>query len=427
MNTVIIGPGRIGCGFAGQLLRESGHQVTFLARQRELAAHLNRLRRYRVRLADNAESREITVDEVSAVLLSDTDAAVRLLADADLIVTAVGAGQLAAIAPTIAAGLRRRTQPLNALAFENLPDGGAELRALVAGHLPSGFPIAEHGFSGAVISRAVTRRIGDPRGDEPLVFVGDPPREFVVSGPELRGPLPEIAGMVVADDLAAWMKRKLYIFSAGHATCAYLGYLKGYHYIHTAICDPEIRAAVLAAMREGQRGIAALYGQDFAGGERELEAIVRRFENATLEDTVIRVGRDPLRKLAAADRLVGAAQLAQKAGVRPAGLGLAAAAACCFDRHDPSAAKLQHAIEGAGWGRALHRISGLHPKRGLGRLVGHSWTKLSRGWQQDNVLLSLDRLVWAWQAGPGPRPASPPPATPGRHGRTRDGRRPVRH
>lgn len=415
MNTVIIGPGRIGCGFAGQLLRESGHPVTFLTRQRELAAHFNRLRRYRVRLADNAESRELTVDAISAVALQDEDAATRTLADADLIVAAVGAGNLPAIAPLIAAGLIRRTRPVNVLAFENLPDAGAELRKLVASHLPSDFPLDEHGFSGAMISRAVTRRLGDPRGKVPLLFVGDPPSTFAVSGPDLRGPLPEISGLVVADDLAAWMQRKLYIFSAGHATCAYLGYLKGYHYIHTAICDPEIRAAVLAAMREGQQGIAALYGQQFAGGESDLQEILRRFENATLEDTVTRVGRDPLRKLAATDRLVGAAKLAQKAGVRPAGLGLAAAAACCFDQHDPAAAKLQQKIESAGWARALHRVSGLHADRGLGRLVKHSWSRLARGWQQDNVLLSLDQLVWAWQAEPaGRQRANDRLAVPGR-------------
>lgn len=398
MKTIVIGPGRIGCGFAAQLLRASGHEVTFLARNRELANHLNRLRRYQVRLTDGVESREIMVDEVRAVGVEMQDAAARELAAADLIVTAVGAGNLASIAPLIAAGLRQRETPTNVLAFENLTDAGSRLRELIARHLPQGFPIASHGFSGAVVSRAVTQRLGNPDADEPLVFVGDSPDDFVVSAPDLRGPLARIEGMIVADDLSAWMKRKLYIFSAGHATCAYLGFLKGYHYIHTAIRDPEIRAAVLAAMREGQRGVAALYGREFAGGENDLAGIVKRFENAALQDTVTRVGRDPSRKLASGDRLVGAAQLAQKAGVRPEGLGLAAAAALYFDPDDPSAARLQHEISSAGVGEALHRVSDLDPKRGLGRLVGNSWARLARGWQKDNVLLSLSRMLWAWES-----------------------------
>lgn len=421
MNTIVIGPGRIGCGFAGQLLRASGHEVAFLVRNYALADHLNRLGRYRVWLGDNDASQEITVDGVRAVYMDDWDAAVNALAAADLVVTAVGPRSLPFIAPMLAAGIARRARPVNVLAFENLSDAGMYLRKRVATHLPPGFPLDIHGFSGAVVSRAVTRRIGDPRGDEPLLFVGDPPRSFVVSGPDLRGPLPEIEGMVVAADLAAWMKRKLYVYSAGHATCAYLGYLKGYHYIHTAIRDPEIRSAVLAAMREGQRGLAALYDGDFAGGERDLLEIIQRFENAALQDTVIRVGRDPTRKLACDDRLVGAAQLALKAGVRPEGLGLAAAAALCFDPHDPAAAQLQSEIQQTGLEQALRRVSGLHADRGLGRLVGNSWARLARGWQKDNVLLSLDRLLWAWKS-PGHTAASGRPAAEHQR-RAKNGRR----
>ena len=398
MKTIVIGPGRIGCGCAGQLLRASGHEVSFVGRNPGLVGHLNRLGQYRVLLTDGSSGEEIVVDQVHALHAAKDSAVAHALAGADLIVTAVGAGNLGAIAPLLAAGLRRRQTPVNVLAFENLSDAGPRLRQLVARHLPRGCGLDAHGFSGVVVKRAVTQRQGDPAGDEPLLFVGDPPAEFAVSGPDLRVPLPPIEGLVVVDDLTAWMQRKLYIYSAGHATCAYLGFLKGYHYIHTAIRDPEIRAAVLAAMREGQRGLAARYGAEFAGDESELQQILKRFENAALQDTVSRVGRDPLRKLSAEDRLVGAAQLAQQAGVRPESLGLAAAAALCFDPHDPSAAELQQEIRRAGLGPALHHACGLDARRGLGRLVGHSWARLARGWQQDNVLLSLDRLLWAWQS-----------------------------
>ena len=32
MRAVVIGPGRIGCGFAGHVLREAGYDVTFVGR-----------------------------------------------------------------------------------------------------------------------------------------------------------------------------------------------------------------------------------------------------------------------------------------------------------------------------------------------------------------------------------------------------------
>lgn len=405
MKAVVIGPGRIGCGFAGQLLRASGHEVVFLGCNEELVQHLNRLERYRLRLVDRTKARESIVEGVRAVSTANLELANRELAGADLIVTAVGAASLPCIAPLIATALGQRNAAVNVLAFENLADAGAYLRQLVANYLPFGYPLERHGFSGAVVSRAVTQRLGDPSGDKPLVFVGDPPSSFAVSGPSLRSPLAEIEGIIVTQDLSACMKRKLYIFSAGHATCAYLGYLKGYHYIHTAIRDPEIRANVLAAMREGQRGVAALYGQEFAGNEDDLLEIVARFENAALQDSISRVGRDPSRKLAPEDRLVGAARLAERAGIRPDRLVLAAAAALCFDPSDPSAARLHGDIRANGIGPAIQRVSGLDSSCGLGRLVERSWSRLAQDWEKDNVLLSLDRLLWTWK--PGEPPAWP--------------------
>ncbi|MFN8454152.1 MAG: mannitol-1-phosphate 5-dehydrogenase [Anaerolineae bacterium] len=396
MKAVIIGPGRIGCGLTGQLLHASGYQVVFVARNPVLVNHLNRVGHYRVRLVNGPESRELSVTGIRAVSMADTDRVLAELAQADLIATAVGPGNLAEIAPLIAAGLEQRQAPANVLAFENMNNTGSYLRTLVGRHLANSV-LQRHGFSGALVSRAVTHRLGDPAMDQPLVFIGDPPTTFVVDGSSLKAPLPIIEGMVVADDYTGWVRRKLYTYSAGHATTAYLGYLKGYHYVHTAIRDPEIRATVLAAMAEGQRGLAARYGQQVAGDEHDLREIVARFENAALDDPIVRVGRDPRRKLGAEERLVGAARLAVEAGVIPEKLAMAAAAALCFDSPaDPSAADLQQQIRTAGPGLALSQISGLDPRRGLGRLVTDVWHRLTRGWHHGNQLLSLDQLMWAY-------------------------------
>jgi mannitol-1-phosphate 5-dehydrogenase len=321
------------------------------------------------------------------------------MAEADLIITAVGANNLPQVAPLIAAGLQQRREPVNVLAFENLINAGPYLRDLVAKCLPLNFPLAQHGFASALVDRAVPRRLGEPAQDELLTFIGEPSDLFVVDGRHLRPPLLALGGMIIAEDYLAWIQRKLYIFSAGHATCAYLGYLKGYHYIHTAIRDPEIRATVLAAMREGQRGLAARYGRKVAGDENDLRKIIARFENAALDDPIMRVGRDPRRKLGAEDRLVGAARLAEQAGIRPEKLALAAAAALCFyNPADPSATDLHHEIEIAGLGPTLEHLCGLDSRQGLGQFVAEMWNQFADGcWRKGNLLLSLEQLLWAWR------------------------------
>jgi mannitol-1-phosphate 5-dehydrogenase len=202
--------------------------------------------------------------------------------------------------------------------------------------------------------------------------------------------------MIVADNFGAWMRRKLFIFSAGHATCAYLGYLKGYHYIHSAIRDGEIRSAVVEAMNEAQRGIAALYGEEFAGGPAHLQAILERFGNAAINDSIARVARDPSRKLSSEDRLLGAARLAWEAGVHPRQLLRAAAAAYCFsDPGDAEATGLQNEIRVTGLRPTMRRVSGLTAGDRLGRTLFKRWRQLTRHWHHDSVLLSLDHLQWA--------------------------------
>ena len=396
MRAVVIGPGLIGCGFVGQLLRSSEWEVCFVGRG-PVVDLLRRHRRYLVRLVEGPDADEVLVDGVSALGLGDRRSAAAAIAGADLVATAVGPGNLAAIAPAIADGLRARQEPNNVIAFENLLRAGPHLRDQVALHLPPGFPLDGHGFSGAVVSRAVSQRRWPKAPGDPLVFVGDRPSAFWVDRPALQEPLPEVTGLVATDQYEARVQAKLYTYSAGHAACAYLGFLKGYHYIHTAIRDPEIETAVRAAMAEGQRGLTARHGAELAGGEKELDAILSRFANAGLADAILRVGRDPRRKLAGDDRLVGAARLAAACGPAPEKLALAVAAALVFcDPSDRSCRGLHRQVAVTGVPGVLKAVCGLGSDDWLARLVTEEFNRLSAGWAEHNLLLSLERAFWAW-------------------------------
>lgn len=397
MRAVVIGPGRIGCGFVGQLLRSSGWDVTFIGRE-PVADHLRRHQRYVVRLVDGHGTEDIVVAGVTALSVADVTASAGAIATADLIATAVGPASLAAIAQVIAAGLLRRSTPVNVIAFENLVRAGAHLRQLVGRYLPAGYPLDAHGFSGAVVSRVVSQRLCPTRPGEALLVIGDRPSSFSVERAALRDPLPAVAGMTATDDYEAHVARKLYSYSAGHAACAYLGFLKGYRYIHSAIRDPEIRTAVRAAMDEGRRGLAARYGPGLAGTEAELDAMLERFANAGLGDLILRVGRDPCRKLSADDRLVGAARLAASSGLPPEKLALAVAAALVFcDPADPSCLALHREVEARGIASVLRDVCGIGADEALGKLVADEFASLA-GWAHGNSLLSLEHRLWAWTA-----------------------------
>ncbi|MFA6433488.1 MAG: 2-dehydropantoate 2-reductase N-terminal domain-containing protein [Elusimicrobiales bacterium] len=395
MKTVIFGAGRIGCGLAGQLLRDSGHEVVFVARSPALRDHLNRVGGYVVRLVGRGETRDIRVDGVRAVAAGDIERVAWEISDAGLVITSVGCANLESISRFLAAGIRRRAEPVNILAFENSVNAGSLLREYAGEHLPQDFPLDRYGFAGSLISRAVTQRIGDPASGGPLVFVGDAYSRVIVDGAGLRVPLPQISGIMVTDRYEAWVHKKLSMFSAAHAAAAYLGHMKGYRYIHTAVRDPQIRAVVAEVLKEGQQGLAARYGGEIAGDESDRQEVLERISNPQLCDLISRVGREPGRKLKADDRLVGTARLALEAGTEPRNLGLAVAAALFFnEQKDPSAVELQHHVFTQGGEETIRKFCGVDSGSLFGRITTDAWYRLSDGWRQGRVLIDLERMTW---------------------------------
>ncbi|MDN5571259.1 MAG: hypothetical protein L0G22_08410 [Propionibacteriaceae bacterium] len=395
MKGVVIGAGRIGCGLAADLLHRSGHEIVMVGRGPAIDA-LARTRACTVRLTDGRSATDHIVAVADAVHIADTGRVARHVADADVVCTAVGADRLDTVADLIAPGLARAPRPVDVLAFENRLDAAAVLRTAVTDRL--GDRGSRHGFSGTVIARAVAQRVLPVDDDANLLVVGDRSDEVHVDAAALTGAWASVPGLVGVESFPAYYRRKLYRFSAGHATAAYVGAVKGYRYLHAAVADPEIAAAVLGAMEEGRQGLDVRYGPAVAGTRAELTGILARFGNAVLGDTVERVGRDVPRKLARGERLVGAARLAHAAGVRPTHLALAAAAA--LDRC-PSLTGATDEVTPRQLASTVSRITGVRPDHRLALLIADLWAQLAAGGCGESPLLSLTRRTWAWA----PRPA----------------------
>ena len=87
-----------------------------------------------------------------------------------------------------------------------------------------------------------------------------------------------------------------------------------------------------------------------------------------------------MRKLSATDRLVGAARLAEKAGVIPESLCLGIAAGYCFaPSDDPIAVDLQRRLEAQGFDPVLAEVSGIQPDEPLAALVRRQYLTLRSG------------------------------------------------
>jgi mannitol-1-phosphate 5-dehydrogenase len=165
MKCVHFGAGNIGRGFIGQLLHESGYDITFVDVQDDLVDALKKEGHYEVILADEREER-VPVDRVTALhSVKEADEVTERLAEADLITTAVGPSVLPVLAPVIAKGLlervRRGGAPVNVIACENMIGASEALRGFVMEHVPDEHAEAVEeiaGFPNAAVDRIVPER-----------------------------------------------------------------------------------------------------------------------------------------------------------------------------------------------------------------------------------------------------------------------------
>lgn len=138
-----------------------------------------------------------------------------------------------------------------------------------------------------------------------------------------------------------WMA-KLYIHNTAHCIAAYLGWQEEDYWISQAMLKPKIRRTVEGAMEESQRMIVKMYDIEpmFASGYAVKE--LARFNNKLLFDPVERVAREPLRKLARGDRLIGAAMLCLQAGFVPENIIKGIVAAVRYtEREDPDSETME--------------------------------------------------------------------------------------
>lgn len=372
-QAIQIGAGNIGRGFIGALLSQAGWHVTFADVVEPIIDALNTQHAYTVHILDR-DPGEIAIDNVDGVNSTSPEFAQRV-AQCDLITTAVGPNVLPIIAKSIAGGIQARiaaenTAPMNVVCCENGLRTTTRLKNEVVKHLSQEeivFLEENIGFADCAVDRICPK----PSFDNILDAAVERYCEWDVEASAWKGEKPEIDGLTFADDLMAYLERKLFTLNSGHAICAYLGYMKGYKTILESIQDPAIGSIVHAAISESGEGLIKEFGFDPDVHHAYVEKIFARYQNPYLEDEVIRVGREPIRKLEAGDRLIKPLVTTASYGLPVDHLIFGAAAALRFNcPEDPQSVELLQKIQADGPAAALAACSGLKPEDPLtGRIL----------------------------------------------------------
>ena len=184
--------------------------------------------------------------------------------------------------------------------------------------------------------------------------------EWNVEEKSFVGGAPHIAGMNLADNLLAYIERKLFTLNTGHAITAYLGRMKGLKTIDESIADAEIFAVVKAAMQQSGEALVRKFGFDHDAHFKYIDKIIGRFKNPYLKDDVARVGREPLRKLSSTDRLVKPMMTAREYGLPCDKLLLGIGAALHYNNpEDPQSVQMQQLIAEKGLNAAVAEITSI--------------------------------------------------------------------
>lgn len=377
MRAVIIGPGRIGCGYLAPLFRAAGWDVVLVARSPATCARIREAGGFEVTITSPAAAagndtgsagRSVRVSGVDAVELESAELA-EAIAQAEVVCTSVGVGNVAALAAPLAQALAHRRAPLDIWVVENGDCAGSLAERVRAEAGQAGLRLPPLGFGGAVAKVAVAH--GSWHGEERPLFVGDDARELWVDERPLRLGVPGLEGVRGTPDYVPRLREKLFVFNAGHAIGAYLGWLRGHETIAEAVEDPYLRPMIAGCLLESRAALLGAYpqlGDDLHGPVTEALA---RYADPQLADPVVRVAREPIRKLARGDRLLGPAELVRAAAGRvPAYFALGVAGALLYrGGGDEQGRTLGVELARHGVAAVLEAVCGLDPRNELARAV----------------------------------------------------------
>jgi mannitol-1-phosphate 5-dehydrogenase len=362
-RVVIIGPGKIGSGYLAPLFAQAGWQVVLAARSPEVVGHIAAAGHFDVRTTGQAKPQRVHAESV----LIGTESFDRAIAGAGLVATAVGMGGPRDLGLPLARALAARgpARPIDVWAVENADVGPVLRDAVRSGAATLGAELPPVGFASAIAYAAVTQ--GDWRTSPRPEFVVDACKRLRVNARPLVRALPELPGVGATNRYDELLRDKRFVFGAGHALCAYLGLRRGHRFIHEAVRDPLLLPLITTSL-EASRAVIGDAGVEASG---TIEAILDRYADSGLRDTLQRVARDPMRKLAADGPLVGPARLITDATGRvPAGFAAGIAAALRLRQPgDRQARALTQLVARGGAAGVLQDVCGVDPDEPLGHEV----------------------------------------------------------
>ena len=354
-STVLIyGAGAIGRGYMPWVFSPEHFDIVFVERNKDLREALARAGQF-TSFRTIAGRYERLVVPVAAALAPGEDK--KVIDRAHAAVSAVGPRNVLAIA----AALQGTSIPI--LCCENDPASAEAIR------IETGNPNVAFAVPDVITSNTASEEILQ---DDPLGIITE---HGICFADEIAAAAGGDVRYVSADELRQQWTAKLYLHNTPHCIAAYLGSFLDAQYLHEAMADKAAHAIVEGAMREMQQTLISITDleKDFIDWYADKE--LQRFSNTLLCDPVSRVAREPFRKLAPNERLLGAAQLCLSAGIFPANLMLGIMAAFFYDNPQDPDANIRYLVRSLELDDFLRIVMGLETDEALQHALARHWNE----------------------------------------------------
>lgn len=264
-SIVVIGAGREGKGFLGEVYSTAGWEVCFVDTDPEVISRLRDRGSYNVKLftTDGVRTRKVT--GYRACWSEDEEDYRDAVVNCDLVALCTYPEDIAEtaryLAPSLVERARRRPDDmLGVIACTNKNHILPEIAASFRSHLPD--EKSRVWFDNHVQVRdTIVRRSVGAESNSSLELEAQVFLSLLIQAP-LAVDLQGVEWMELIDNLENLKEVKLYTYNAPHAACAYAGHRAGYSTIAEAMANPQIAAKSQAVLEEAIQGVSREFGID---------------------------------------------------------------------------------------------------------------------------------------------------------------------
>ncbi len=394
MKACILGSGRIGRGFITQIMKLNHVDLIFFDVNEEIVSKLNNNSKYIIHVLGHSDQ-DLVVDNIISYSMKNINKLAECWSQSDFLFTACGGKNMEDLGKTLAAAFKKmyaekKVHITNIVTCENWIHPAKALRESIINELTeeekSSF--LEHTGIGEAVILCTGTGAPDPTKQvyEMDTWIQDF-KYLPMDKKVLKGTIPKWDYVEFVEDFGDLLTQKLYTNNTSCASIAYLGSLLGETYLAEAANNSIIFPLLDNIYNEINQTLILGMGIDAENQYKFSARAKAKYTDVDIVDPVTRIARDPLRKLAPNDRLIGPAQMALSVGVKPKTIALCTAAALFYSNpKDESACQLERMRKEKGISYVLKNICKLKPNEELFKMIINATKELKKnGWLKEEI------------------------------------------